>query len=384
MKAVINQKELDKAIQIVNRAVATKSLISTLAGILINAETGKLVLTANNYEIAIQHTVDADVDEPGKVLVSGRLLGDLVKRMPSGDVALKHDADGNSLNVKGTGTSYNILTMKTYDFPDFPAIETEKESANYFSIQAAELREIYKHTAFAVGNDTVGKPMYTGIHLLLKNQQLSAFSTDTHRFALKRFGGKSNEMEANIIIPNKTLAEATMVLDPDDPVDIIWNANKIAFSTPNTYFVSRLISGKSPDFERIIPKDPGTVVTVGREQFLTALERLAIVSVEKHKDFFLNDTLMIVKDGVLKISGTSQEKGHAMEEMPAEISGESMEIMFNGTNISECLKVLSSDKVMISLVSPRNPAMLVAENDDNFLYVFSPVIRSVPGMEAAG
>lgn len=383
MKAVINQRELDKAIQIVNRAAANKSMIAALSGILINAETGKLILMANNHEIAIQHTVDADVDEPGKVLVSGRLLSDLVKRMPAGDVTLKHDAGGNSLNIKGTGTSYNILTMRVYDFPDFPAIETDKGDANYFSILAAELREIYKHTAFAVSTDTVSKPMYTGIHLMLKNQQLSAFSTDTHRFALKRFDGQLSETEANIIIPTKTLAEATMVLDPDVPVDIIWSANKIAFSTPNTYFVSRLITGKSPDFERIIPQDPGTVVTVSREQFLTALERLSIVSMERHKDFCLNDTVMTVKDGVLKISGTSREKGHAEEEMPADITGESMEIIFNGTNVSECLKVLSSDKVIISLVSPKRPAMLVADNDDKFLYVFSPVVRSVPGMEAA-
>lgn len=383
MKAVIKQKELDKAIQIVNRAAANKSMIAALSGILINAETGKLILMANNHEIAIQHTVDADVDEPGKVLVSGRLLSDLVKRMPAGDVTLKYDAGGNSLNIKGTGTSYNILTMKVYDFPDFPAIETDKEDVNCFSILPAKLREIYKYTAFAVSTDAVSKPVYTGVHFLLKNQHLSALGTDTHRLALKKFDGQFGELEANIIIPTKTLAEVTMVLDPDEPVDIIWSNNKIAFTTPSTYFVSRLIIGNSPAFERIIPVDPGTVVTVNREQFLTALERLAIVSAEKHKDFFLNDTIMAVKDGVLKISGASREKGHAAEEMPADIVGEYMEIIFNGTNIAECLKVLSSDKVILSLVSPKRPAMLVADNDNNFLYVFSPIVRQVPEMEAA-
>ncbi|TWH48519.1 DNA polymerase III subunit beta [Sporomusa sp. KB1] len=380
MKALISQKELDKAIQIVNRAAAAKSMIPALAGILIHAETGKLVLTANNHEIAIQHTVAAEVETPGKVLVSGRLLGDLVKKMPADDVMLKLDPSGNSLNVSSAGTSYNILTMKTYEFP---AIEMINGDTEVFSLLASELRDIFKQTAFAVGNDEIGRPVFTGIHLLLKNQQLSAFATDTHRFALKRLTGRSNEIETNLIIPNKILADVTMVLDPDDTVNITWNANKIAFSTAETYLISRLISGKSPDFERIIPKNPSTVVTVNRDQLLIALERLSIVNLQRFKDYILNDTSISIKDDSLIISGTSREKGHAVEEMTAQVDGEPMEIMFNGTNIAECLKVLSSDKVIISLTAPNAPAMLVADNDDSFLYVFSPVIRAAPNMEAA-
>lgn len=380
MKALISQKELDKAIQIVNRAASAKSLIPVLSGILIDAETEKLILSATNNEIAIQHTVAADVDAPGKVLVSGRLLGDLVKRMPAGDVVLTLDPGGNSLNVSSAGTSYNILTMKAYEFP---AIEMINGNSDVFNLPASELRDIYKQTAFAVGNDDIGRPVFTGIHLLLKNQYSSAFGTDTHRFALKRFMGRSSEFEANFIIPNKILADVTMVLDPDDLVDIVWSANKIAFSTSDTYFASRLISGKSPDFERIIPKNPGTVITINREQLLTALERLAIVNLQKIKDYVLNDILMTIEDGTLKISGTSREKGNAVEEMLVDVEGAPMEIMFNGTNIAECLKVLSSDKVIISLTAPNVPAMMVADNDDSFLYVFSPVVRAVPNMEAA-
>ncbi|MDU4960175.1 MAG: DNA polymerase III subunit beta [Sporomusaceae bacterium] len=375
MRVVIDQKELDKAVQTVIRATAVKPFLSALSGILITAAERRLSLAANNYDIAIEHGVELDAEriiQPGAALVPGKLFGDLIKRIPAGNVTLALNVDTNTLTVSSAGASYNILTMKVEEFPGIDRVAAETK----MTMTAAELRDIYKHTAFAVDDEKSGKPMFTGIHLLLKNGQCSAFATDSHRLAIKRFRRESDATEANIIIPVKALADVAAIFDPADLVDLAVSTGKIAFSTPETHFTARLITGRSPDFERIIPRDAFTAAVVKREQMLTSLERLALVSSHKEKNYLANDILVAVQAGRISIRGSSQEKVQAHEEVAADVTGPDIQATFNGTNIIECLKALTADRIAIHIVAPNKPAMLVPENDASFVYVFTPVLRA--------
>lgn len=369
MKLSLSQKSLDKAIQVVSKAVSTKSTIAALSGILITAHDGKVVLLANNYEIVIQHTIEADVHEAGAVLVSGRLFGDLIKRMPSSDILLTFNTTKNTLNVSGAGVSYDFLTMKKTDFPELQRFPASRS----ITLLAAEFKNIHRHTGFAVAEDRPGNPQhYTGIHLIVKEGRLDALGTDMKRLAIKRlvhdFVG-----EANLILTVKSLSDAVVVFDPDALVEIAWNTSRVSFTTQDTYFETRLISGKTPDFERVIPREPVTTITIDREAFLDALERLSLIGMKREKDFVLNYINLVVTEDKLLISSQSNERGTAWEELSASIDGEPMEIIFNGSNIIECIKILTTDKVIISLTSPYKPALLTSDSGEEFLYVFTPI-----------
>lgn len=368
MKLSLPQKALDKAIQVVSKAVSTKSTIAALSGILITAHDGKVVLLANNYEIVIQHTIEADVHEAGAVLVSGRLLGDLIKRMPASDILLTFNVAKNTLNVSGAGVSYDILTMKKTDFPELQRFP----SSTSITMLAAELKNIHRHTGFAVAEDKPGNPShFTGIHLIAKNGNFDAVGTDGKRMAFKRMTHEADDV--NLILPVKALADATTIFEPDDPVDIAWNVSKVSFSTGSTYFEARLITGKTIDFERVIPRDPVTTITIDREAFLDALERLSLIGMKREKDFVLNYINLAVTEDKMLISSQSNERGTAWEELAASVNGELMEIVFNGSNIIECVRILTTDKVIISLISPYKPALLTSDSGEEFLYVFTPI-----------
>lgn len=373
MEIVINQKELDKALQAVSRMANGKLSLQVLTGVLITAEAGNIVLSANNYETAIQYVVDAEVLTPGKALVSGRLFSDLVKKMPTGDIIIKFEKESNTLKVHGKGNTYNILTMKAVDFPGIEKISGQGS----VELLAGELRDAFRYTSFAAAEAKGGvKEVYTGIHFLFSNEKIDVASTDTHRMARKQlpFSGSG---EQNIIIPEKSLSDVIALFDPEDMVKIEWTSNRVAFSTPHIYVLSQILNGKSPDFERVIPKAINTEIKASRAELLAALERLSLISMQRMKDFFLNDVVLIANASVgsFKISGRSSDRGVAQEEVRADISGEHIEICFNGSNITECLKILNADIVTLSFNTARHPAMVTCDNDPSFVYVFTPVLR---------
>lgn len=369
MEIQFASKDLEKAVQAANRVISGKLLNPALTGILIAAESDKVQFTATNFEITIRYTVSALVLEPGRVLVSGKLLYDLIKRMPGTDITLKTGLKNNMLTVKGSSRAvYDILLMDVNLYPELQSLESE----NTVQMKGALLHEIYRKTAYAVA-DTIARPMFTGVNFKFSEAELIATGTDTHRLSRKKFqvNGKTDDF----IITVKALSDLSSLVEADAEIIIFCKSGKVVFVTDQLYYQSQGISGTFPDVDRVIPKELPLRVVVDRLELLQAIDRLSVISIYKMQDITMNDINLSFSQGEIVIRGNTAEKGSAFEQIPADIEGEPIDICLNGTQVVECLKSLDSDKVILSFANHKAPGTILADNDDQFIHVICPLVR---------
>lgn len=370
-------KDLEKAIQTVNKVLSGKLINSVLSGILITADADKVQFTGTNFEVMIQYNVSANVLEPGKILVSGKLLYDLIKRMPGTEITLKTGLKNNMLTVKGSSKAiYDILLMDANSYPETESLESE----NIARMKGTILHEIYRKTAYAVAV-MQDKPIFMGVNFKFGESELTATGTDTHRLSRKKVEvtGKTDDF----IITVRALADISSLVGDEEEIAIFRRAGKVVFQTEQLYYQSQVISGIFPDVDRVIPKALSLRVTIDRQELLQAIDRLSVISVCKMQDITLNDINLSFNQGEIIIRGNTAEKGAAFEEIPAEVEGDPIEICLNGTQVVECLKSLDSDKVILSFSNNKAPGTVLADNDDQFLHVICPLIRSSAQQAAA-
>ncbi|HWR06162.1 DNA polymerase III subunit beta [Sporomusa sp.] len=366
MEIRFNSKDLEKAVQAVNKIISGRLPNPTLSGILIVANDGKVQFTATNYETTIRYTVEADIRDPGRVLVSGKLFHELIKRMPGKEIAVSTNNKKNMLSVLSGRAVYDILTMNVFEYPEFDI----KDVQNPVYIKASMLHEIQRKVAFAAMETELTSPVFSGVYLHLKDGLMSAIASDKKRLARLTF---ALEGEGEVILPPKSLAEITSLVDGEDDITAFWDKGKVIFLTDSIRYESRIITGTFPDVERVIPKNPIVTVTMERTELLQAIERLSLIGLERQKDFTLNNVYITMESDLIYIKSNKADKGAAREEIQAIIVGEPVEICFHGTQIIDCLKALDNDKVVLSMTGPRAASTIVGEADDSYIYVISPI-----------
>jgi DNA polymerase-3 subunit beta len=367
MEAVFNARELAAAIGAVSSIIPGKSTLEAITGIHIAAGES-VTFSANNYDTGIRYTIDAQVVDPGRVLVSGKLFADLVKRLPGPEISLRLDADKQVLIVTCGGAKYRILTMDVDSFPEVEVVN----ATNSVEMDAAILKNAYYMTAFAVGNRT-DRPFFQGIHIALKNGNLSAVATNSYRLARKQIPFETGDGE--FIIPPAALGVITKLIDTDR-LHLSWNAGRVVVKTDIVYVVSRLIDGRYPDINRVIPQGMTTTVCIDRKQFQQAIERLELVGLQRMEKFTVFTLKLSVSENLLTLSAETKERGQAKEELPAITTGGPLEISFSGSYITDCLEVLTAEKVVLSLKGHNVAATITSEDDDSYIYVVTPLQMS--------
>lgn len=363
MKFSCEKALLQSAITTSGRAVASKSTIPALEGILLEAE-NDLRLTGNNLEIGIRTVVPADIQRRGSLVVSARLLGEIVRRL-SDDVVLI-TADDLMINIKCGMSEFNIMGTPADEFPALPTVEYQ----NSFELEQGKLRAMINQTLFAVsGNDS--RPVLTGSLFEVNEKGLTIVSVDGFRLALRREQvGKKEGLEAfSFIVPGTSLSEVEKICaDTEAIASVTQGSRHIMFKVGDTMLISRRLEGEFMAYEKSIPRNNPTHVYGDTKALITSIDRVSLLISEKFKSplrcYFEKDLLRIE---------TKTAIGNATDQCPVEGDGGGLEIGFNNKYLMDALKAAPADRVRLELGTRISSCVIVpAQGEDNFLYMVLP------------
>lgn len=366
MKFSCQKNELVQALQIAGKALSNKPQMPILSGIYISAEEKQIEIQATDYEMGTIIRIDADIEEEGKIVLAGRYLQEVVRRMPGDKINLKSNRDENTTIISSNTATFKLLNMEANDFP----VLKQLQGNTCFTIKNNILADIINKTVFSCANDE-SRPVFTGCLLEIIEDNINMVATNTHRLSLKQENLENNPGNIGIIIPAKALNELSRLLISDIPENVIVNCshNQISFTFDNVYLMSRLIEGNFPDYHRVIPESFQTRVTLQTEEFFMAVDRVSLIS--RVGDY--NIVRLEFGGGQVLISSNNPEIGKAEETVSAVIDGPDVNIAFNAKYIIDVLKNIDSEKFYFSLNESLNPAAIRQENDDSFTYIVTPV-----------
>lgn len=366
MKFTCTKSDLVQAVQIVAKAVSSKPQMPILSGIYLKAENNKIELQATDYEIGITCQIDADINESGSIVLSGRYFQEVVRRLPGDTVSLEFNREEQTVRILSDSANFNLLSLPSAEFPVIKPLTGNTT----FSIRDNIFRDLIKKTVFACSADEA-RPIFTGCLLEIHGSDMIMAATNTHRLAVKREILDNFTGNIKIIIPAKILNELFRVMTSEIPTNITINCtyNQISFAFDNVYVTSRLIEGQFPDYQRVIPPQFATKIKINTHAFQSAVDRVSLIS--RSGDY--NIIRLDFKNNQVCITSNNPDIGKAEETVAASIEGPELDIAFNAKYVTDVLKCIAGDEFTFSFNQSLSPAALRPLEDDNFTYVVTPV-----------
>ena len=363
MNIVCDKALLSSAIDGVSKAVTLRSSIPALEGILLKAEGFQLTLTGYDLEMGITTTIEANVRQAGEIVLSAKLLGDMVRRLPSGEVSIYTNESGNA-TIKGGVAEFDILAVSASDYPDLPTPGAD----HTLTIKAGMLRGMIEKTLYAVSQDDK-KPAHTGELFAIEEDKLTVVALDGYRLAIVERPVQA-EKHIRIIIPAKTLTEVNKLLgDDEDDVRISANRRFVVFNSGNYTILSRLIEGEFLNYANVIPNGCKTRVVLETRDFIDTIERASLIITER-----LKNPLRILFDASGKVTVRCQTNlGKVVDEFSAQVEGDPVEIGFNNRYLLDALRNARCEKVVLELSGPLSPVKILPEEGEDFIYLVLPV-----------
>ncbi|MFQ8998668.1 DNA polymerase III subunit beta [Allofournierella massiliensis] len=363
MNIVCDKALLSSAIDGVSKAVTLRSSIPALEGILLKAEGFQLTLTGYDLEMGITTTIEANVRQAGEIVLSAKLLGDMVRRLPSGEINIYTNESGNA-TIKGGVAEFDILAMSASDYPDLPTPGAD----HTLTIKAGMLRGMIEKTLYAVSQDDK-KPAHTGELFAIEEDKLTVVALDGYRLAIVERPVQA-EKHIRIIIPAKTLTEVNKLLgDDEDDVHISANRRFVVFNSGNYTILSRLIEGEFLNYANVIPNGCKTRVVLETRDFIDTIERASLIITER-----LKNPLRILFDASGKVTVRCQTNlGKVVDEFSAQVEGDPVEIGFNNRYLLDALRNARCEKVVLELSGPLSPVKILPEEGEDFIYLVLPV-----------
>lgn len=364
MEISISRDDLIKPLGQAAGVVERRQTLPILAYILIRQQGSQLTLTGTDLEVEVAAGSKSSAGTDGEITVPARKLLDICRGLPDG-AAIKINLKGEKAVVRSGKSRFTLVTMPT---GDFPAIEAT-EWAETFSVPQKALKTLLENTQFCMAHQDV-RYYLNGLLFELDGKTLRAIATDGHRMALSEVELKENSGDnRQIIVPRKGVLELTRFLeDSDKPAKISLGTNHIRVELPGLTFTSKLIDGRFPDYNKVIPSSQNKELLIDRQTFRDALSRAAILSNEKYRGVRLN----LSKD-TLTITAHNPEQEEAEEQIELDYSGEDLEIGFNVNYIIEAANALDSEQVKLSLNDPNSSCTLTMPDSSGALYVIMPM-----------
>lgn len=362
MKIICQKDRLIEGINLVQKAVSSKSSIQLLEGILIEADE-IITLTGNDLELCIQCKIIGDIRETGKIVVNSKLFGEIIKKLSEDDVLIEV-LENNNIKIECGHSKFDLRGMSANGYPAVPDVQSEKG----LIIKQNILREMIRQTIFAIGTDD-NKPVLMGSLLELKDGNLSIVAIDGYRMALRKEKSDIEQEGFSMIVPGKTLSEILKVLKPiDETVEIRAAGNQIMFKVDGSVVISRLIEGKFLNYSNLLPANSVSKLVVDTKAFLQSAERASIMAVEDKK---YPIKLQINDDRIIITSNT--ETGQSREEVETEIEGNDINIALNPKYLIDSLKVIEDEKVHVFFASEVGPCMIKPMSGDAYAYMIAAV-----------
>jgi DNA polymerase-3 subunit beta len=359
------QDKVLAALQSVAGIVERRHTLPILANVLIRKTGASLQLTASDLEIQIRTTAELQGDTGDfTTTVGARKLIDILRTMPA-DQTVSLESNASKVILKGGKSKFTLQTLPAEDFP------LVQEAANFgpmFSVPQKTLKDLLSQVAFAMAVHDI-RYYLNGILFVAEGKQLSLVATDGHRLAYASATLDIEVPRQEVILPRKTVLELQRLLsDADGAIDMQFANNQAKFSFGGMEFVTKLVEGKFPDYNRVIPKNHRNSVTLGRAALLATLQRTAILTSDKFKGVRLS-----VEPGCLRVASNNAEQEEAVDELDIDYGGDTIEIGFNVTYLIDALSNMSQDMVKLELSDGNSSALFTIPDNATFKYVVMPM-----------
>ncbi len=365
MHFTIQREALLKPLQLVAGVVERRQTLPVLSNVLLVVEGQQLSLTGTDLEVELVGRVTLeDAAEPGEITVPARKLMDICKSLPS-DALIDLRVDDQKLLVKAGRSRFTLSTLPANDFP---SVE-EGPGSLTFNLPQAKLRRLVERTSFAMAQQDV-RYYLNGMLLEVQSGLLRAVATDGHRLAMCSMEATiQQEGKHQVIVPRKGILElARLLTEQDAEVSIVLGQHHIRANTGEFTFTSKLVDGKFPDYERVLPRGGDKLVLADRQGLREAFSRTAILSNEKYRGIRLT-----LAAGLLKIQANNPEQEEAEEEIVVDYNGGGLEIGFNVSYLLDVLGVMSTEQVRLILSDSNSSALLQEADNDDSAYVVMPM-----------
>ena len=380
MEIICNQNEFNNAIQLVNKAVASRPTHPILANLLITADKGtnKISLTGFDLNLGIQTSFEATVKKSGAITIPSKLLSEIVNKLPS-ETPIELDVDENSDNVsmKSDRGSFNLKGIPSDDYPNLPFVE----SGTSLNIEPSSFLKALKLTIFASSSDD-SKQLLTGVNFTFKQKYLESAATDGHRLAVVLIDNKEiilseDEEELSVTIPTRSLREIEKLVSlktSENAIKLFYDKGQVVFISSNQIITTRTLEGTYPNYSQLVPDTFSKIFIFNTKKLIEALERIAILADQQSSVV----KIKLGENDLALISADAQDIGSANESLPVSYDGDQFDIAFNVRYLLEGLKVISSENVLLKCNLPTTPAVLVPnDNINSFTYLVMPVqVRS--------
>ena len=363
MNILCDKLELIEAVGNVQRAVASKAALPALEGILLRAQGSTVYLAGFDMELGITTTINATVWEAGELVLSARMFGDIVRKMPGESITLISDEKYNTV-IKNDVTEFSIMGMSAADYPEIPKIEDGVS----FALSQPVLKSMIRQTIFAVAAPNDPRPIYTGTKFEIGNEEMKLISVDGYRLAMRCEPVQSEE-EAAFVVPGKTLLEILKLLkDEDKTCHLVVGRRHIIFEVEGYAVISRLLDGEFMAYDRIIVPEKTSEITVNTRMFMDAVDRVSLVINDRLKSPLVCE----FRDNSINVSCTTP-LGSANDALDAQIEGDEEEMGFNSRFLLDALKNSETDEVRIELNGALKPMKIMPKEGNSFLFLVLPV-----------
>ena len=367
MKLRAERAEFAEAVSWATRTVGTRVTLPALSGILLEAEDGRLTCRATDLEVSAEISIPVQIDRPGRVLLPGRLLSQLVARFPNAPVHLTGEPD--RVEISCGRATFHVRGMQA---EDFPTLAVPDEDAPQGVMKADAFARLVAQVARAASNDE-GRPVLTGVLLEAADGRLTAAATDSYRLAVRSLGWEE-AVEGTALVPSRSLQEAAKAAsEVGGAITVVLEPGQVSFLFGDRRLTTKLIEGSFPNYGALLPDAHETSVVVERAVLVEALQRISIVAMGMAN----TPVTLTFGDGSVDLQATNQEMGDGAEALPAEIDGEGLSISFNPTFLLAGLEAAGTERVRIELRDGLKPAVLKPHADDgqvdDFTYLLMPM-----------
>ncbi|GAB3190974.1 DNA polymerase III subunit beta [Hydrogenophaga aquatica] len=365
---IVFQSTQDKvlaALQSVAGIVERRHTLPVLANVLIRKTAGQVQLTTSDLEIQIRTHADLGGDDNSfATTVGARKLIDILRTLPA-DQTVSLESQQSKLVLKGGKSKF---TLQTLPAEDFPLVQESPSFGPVFSVPQKTLKSLLGQVSFAMAVHDI-RYYLNGILFVAEGKKLSLVATDGHRLAFASAELDVEVPKQEVILPRKTVLELQRLLsDKDGAIEMQFAANQAKFSFEGMEFVTKLVEGKFPDYNRVIPRNHQNIIILGRTALLAALQRAAIMTSEKFKGVRLN-----VEPGALRVASNNADQEEAVDELDIEYNGDAIEIGFNVTYLIDALANMSQDMVRVELADGNSSALVTIPDNEHFKYVVMPM-----------
>ncbi len=355
-----------KPLQAVTGIVERRHTLPILSNVLLERREDKLFFVATDLELQITTScsVDGKHGDPMAITVSARKLVDILRALPDGSETIL-DADNNRLQVKAGKSKFNLQTLPA---SDFPVLADPGNPQSSFQISQGITKKLLALVQYAMAQQDI-RYYLNGLLLVTEGNEIRVVATDGHRLSYAVAELPESQEKTEVILPRKAIVElARQLSDGDETLDVSIHANQVRFRFGDVDLTTKVIDGKFPDYQRVIPSGYEKQISLDRDELQRALQRAAILSNEK----FRGVRWMLTKNS-LRISCSNNEQEEAQEELEVDFSGDPLDVGFNVTYLLDVLNNIPAGKVMCSFGDANSSMLITLPGRDDFRYVVMPM-----------